>query len=379
MKRRSFLAASGAAGAASIGVARARKPAILPRRLNRDYIRVGIVGLGPYSAADDYIRIINDPAVPPRTNMLVTAVCGNNGDYRGLFRGSNTFVSEQADRLAERYDTGRFRAEYGVEHIVESPRDMTGLVDAVFVMEPQDAVGDARMFLEAGIPVCVTAPFARTIRDANELVRCAGEQGVMLMGGSYIPWHPALRAARDRIDRNTVQHYYTESAADTLLIGLFHTLGAALALAGGDVFECSTHGMQGTLTGDPAAPPPVTAYLVHAPAATDRDRIVGSVSTWNGRPHKAWVKVHTDSGTVEEHVTPGDDESPETAEHRLLPFLRAADRAFETGVAPETTEYLLENVRVMLMAHRSGTMGGRPVGRDEIDDHELPRVVSEST
>jgi predicted dehydrogenase len=377
MKRRSFLAATGAAGAASIGVAHARKPAILPRYLNREFIRVGIVGLSPYSAADDYIRLINDPAIPPRTNMLVTAVNARKDGFREAFRGSDTFVSEQAGLLAERNDTARFRTEYGVEHIVDSPHEMTELVDAVFVMEPQDAAGDARMFLDAGIPVCVTAPFARTMRDTRELVRCAEEQDVMLMGGSYVPWHPALRAARSRIDRNTVQHYYTESTADTLLTGLFHGLGTALALAGGDVLECSTHGMQDTLTGDPTAPSPVTVYPVHVPTAIERDRIVGSVSTWYSRPHEAWAKVFTDDGTVEEHITPGDNDSPDTAGNRLLAFIRAADRAFETGVAPETSEYLLEYMRVMLMAHRSGTLGGRSVGRYEIEEHALPRVVTE--
>jgi hypothetical protein len=31
----------------------------------------------------------------------------------------------------------------------------------------------------------------------------------------------------------------------------------------------------------------------------------------------------------------------------------------------------------MLMAHKSGTLGGRPVGIDEIENHSLPRFETE--
>jgi len=378
MKRRAFITAAGAAGAVTACTASARKPAILPRRLDRDSIRVGIVGLGPYSAADRFIRLINDPSVPPRTNMRVTAVCERTAGYRGLFRGSDDFIDRQSALLAERFDMDRFRTEFGVEHIVPAPRDMIGQVDAVIVTESQAADGDARLFMESGLPVCVAAPFARTLGDARELARYAAERGVMLMGGSYLPWTASLQTASDRIDRNTVQHYYTESAADTLLTGLFHTLDMARALAGGHVIEISTHGVRNSGAGDPATPPPVTAYLVHEPAGPDRDRIVGSASTWYGRPNDAWVKVFTDSGAVEEHVGSPSEKYPEDRGHEILPYLGIVDRAFETGVAPRAKEYVVEITALMLMAHQSATRGGTPVGHDEIDACALPDVVSES-
>ena len=70
MKRRRFLKNATAIGA-TVGLttqtALARKPAIARRKLKRDFIRVGMVGLGPYSHAMAYTQPINEPSIPPRT------------------------------------------------------------------------------------------------------------------------------------------------------------------------------------------------------------------------------------------------------------------------------------------------------------------------
>ena len=64
-------------------------------------------------------------------------------------------------------------------------------------------------------------------------------------------------------------------------------------------------------------------------------------------------------------------------EHLWLPFLRVVGRTFETGVSPEDGDYILQKVATMLMAHKSGIEGGRPVGVEEIEDHSLPGYETE--
>ncbi|GAJ13455.1 unnamed protein product, partial [marine sediment metagenome] len=88
-------------------------------------------------------------------------------------------------------------------------------------------------------------------------------------------------------------------------------------------------------------------------------------------------KVHLDKNVVEQGVYWEGVRGIDHDEHLWLPLLRVIDRAFETGVWPEDEEYILNKVATMLMAHKSGVEGGRPVGIDEIENHSLPRYETE--
>ncbi len=100
MKRRGFLktAAAGAALGASAEGALAQKTGKRPA-LKRDFMRIGMVGLGPYSHAMAYTDAINDPTVPPRTNMKVVAVWGRADGYAGSVRGAEEWKKKRIDEL----------------------------------------------------------------------------------------------------------------------------------------------------------------------------------------------------------------------------------------------------------------------------------------
>lgn len=380
MKRRQFFttaAVSGAAGLAS-NVAEARKPAVLNRTVKRDFIRVGMVGLGPYSHAMAYTQAINEPSLPPRTNMKVVAVWGKEDKYRSSFKGSDEFVSKRMTSLTSYQSTDKYTAELGVEHIVRRPEDMVKLVDAAFIMDPEDSLNLARPFIEEGKPIFVNRPFAWSMREARELLRLAREKDCAVITGSCIPWMNEFQVIKMRLSGKKIQHYYTDGSTANFCSYMPHILETAQMLVGGKVVRCSTHGMTWSAEEDPLSIPPVMTHLEYEKTEEDRTPVLGVASTWYGKPYRNWVKVHCDRDVMEQGIYWEEGGAQyEHDEHLWLPLLRVIDRTFETGVSPEDDDYILQKVSTMLMAHKSGVERGRPVGIDEIENHTLPRFETE--
>lgn len=271
----------------------------------------------------------------------------------------------------------KFTNTLGVRHIVKNPRDMVKLVDAVFIMDPFDSLKHVRPFLEKGKPVFINRPIAWNIRDAREIVRLAQEHDCPLITGSCVPWMNEFQVAKSRIDPQKVQHYYIDGSTANFCSYMPHILETAQMLVGGKVVRCSTHGMTWPGDEDPLSIPPVMTHLEYEKAADDRNPVVGVASTWHGKPWRNWAKVHLDNDVVEQGVYWEGSSGADHDEHLWLPFLRVVGRTFETGISPESGDDILNKVATMLMAHKSGVEGGRPVGLDEIEDHILPRYETE--
>jgi len=123
--------------------------------------------------------------------------------------------------------------------------------------------------------------------------------------------------------------------------------------------------------------PPVEVHLEHEKTAKDRDPVMGVVSTWYGNPYRIWSKVHLDDDVIEQGIYWEGSGRVEHDEHLWLPLPRVTGRMFETGIAPENYDALIQKTATMLMAHKSGAEGGRPAGIDEIEEHSLPRYITE--
>ncbi len=380
MKRRQFIRSATVAGAGGLasGTAYARKPAVMSRSLNREFIRVGMVGLGPYSHAMAYTQAINEPSVPPRTTMKVVAVWGKDDNYRGSFRGSDTFVAKRMTDLSSYQSRDRYTKELGVEHVVRRPEDMVRLVDAVFIMDPEDSLNLAKPFIEAGKPLFVNRPFAWNMRDARELLRLAKNADVPVITGSCVPWMNEFQVAKMQLSDKKIQSYYTDGSTANFCSYMPHILETAQMLVGGKVIRCSTHGFSWPAGDDPLSIPPVMTHLEYEKTEEDRNPVIGVASTWYGKPYRNWVKVHCDGDVIEQGVywESGSDRVAHD-EHLWMPLLRMVARTFETGNSPEDDDYILQKVSTMLMAHKSGVQGGQPVGIGEIENHELPRFETE--
>lgn len=340
-------------------------------------MRIGVIGLGPYSHAMEYTTALNDPAVFPRCTMKVTAVWGRDDGYTSSFKGADDWKRERIRELSNSMSHETFTGKFGVKHIVKRPEEMMNLVDGVFITDPEDSLNLARPFLEKGVPVFIDRPTAWNIRDAREIVRLAKTGGGALVTGSSVPWMAEFQVAKSRIDPGKVQHYYIDGFTSNLGSDMPHILETALMLAGGKVIRCSTHGVTWPADEDPLVTPPVMAHLEHA-GIKDRDPVIGAASTWFGNPYRNWAKVHLDDDVIEQGVLlEGDNGGVSREEHLWMPFLRVIERSFETGVWPQDADTILNKVETMLMFHKSGAEGGRPVGIDEIENHSLPGHVTE--
>ena len=380
MKRRQFIRNATVAGAAGLasGTAHARKPAVMGRSVKREFIRVGMVGLGPYSHAMAYTKAINEPSVPPRTNMKVVAVWGKADNYRSSLRGSDEFVAKRVTSLTNYQSRDIYTNELGVEHIVRRPEDMVKMVDAVFIMDPEDSLNLARPFLEEGMPIFINRPVAWTMRDAREILRLAKENDSAVITGSCVPWMNEFQVVKYRLETRKIQHYYTDGSTANFCSYMPHILETAQMLVGGKAIRCSTHGVTWPADEDPLSIPPVMTHLEYEKIEESRNPVVGVASTWFGQPYRNWIKIHSDRDVIEQGVLwEGADDKVANDEHLWLPLLRAVDRTFETGNSPEDDDYILQKVANMLMAHKSGVEGGRPVGLDEIESHSLPRFETE--
>ncbi|MFC1692613.1 Gfo/Idh/MocA family oxidoreductase [Candidatus Latescibacterota bacterium] len=380
MKRRQFLTNTATAGAVAGLISttvHARKPAIARRLIKRDFIRVGMVGLGPYSHAMAYTQPINEPSVPPRTNMRVTAVWGKDDGYISSLKGTDDFKKKRVESLSNYHDRNKYTWELGVEHTVRHPEEMVKLVDAVFIMDPEDSLNLARPFLEESMPLFINRPVAWTMHDAREIIRLAEENNCPLITGSCAPWMNEFQVAKSRIDPQKVQHYYIDGSTANFCSYMPHILETAQMLVGGKVVKCSTHGMTWAADEDPLRIPPVMTHLEYEKTSEERDPVIGVASTWFGQPFRNWAKVHLDNDVVEQGIFWEGSRGIDHDEHLWMPLLRVIDRMFETGVSPENSDDILNKVATVLMAHKSGVEGGRPVGISEIEDHSLPRFETE--
>jgi predicted dehydrogenase len=95
---------------------------------------------------------------------------------------------------------GRSIAErYGVT-FVSNYRELVGEVEAVSVATP--TVNHCEItcaYLEAGINVLVEKPIARTVAEADEMIRLAESKGVVLHVGHIERFNPAFQALRQRL------------------------------------------------------------------------------------------------------------------------------------------------------------------------------------
>lgn len=76
-------------------------------------------------------------------------------------------------------------------------RELRGRVDAVTIAVPTERHHDIAMpFLEAGIPVLVEKPMARTLAEADAMIDAATRSGAVLAVGHTERFNPAVQTAR---------------------------------------------------------------------------------------------------------------------------------------------------------------------------------------
>ena len=151
-------------------------------------IKLGIVSLES-THVDAFCRIFNSDSSEPThiEGAVVAALCDQDDD---------------PGRIAS------LQRDWGIEVIVNEPRDITGMVDAVLICSRDGAehLRQATPFLEAGLPVFVDKPLALSLDDANDMLHLSIEHGAPLMSASGLRYAEEVAAALAKIGDEEIVH-----------------------------------------------------------------------------------------------------------------------------------------------------------------------------
>lgn len=163
-------------------------------------------------------------------------------------------------RLVAVVDTNRVRAEeiaaaHGAQALFDA-RDLAGRVDAVTIAVPTEVHRDVAVpLLEAGVPVLVEKPMARTLAEADAIIGAAAARGVTLAVGHTERFNPAVAAARPLLtDPRFIEVHrlgtFPERSLDIDVVFdlMIHDLDVVLSLVAADVQSIEAVGVP-VLTG----------------------------------------------------------------------------------------------------------------------------------
>jgi predicted dehydrogenase len=122
-------------------------------------------------------------------------------------------------------------------------REVVGQVDAVTVAVPTEVHREVAMVcLEAGIPVLVEKPMARSLGDADAMIAAADRSGVALAVGHTERFNPAVEAARSfLVDPRFIEGHrlgtFPERSLDIDVVFdlMIHDLDVILSIVGSEV------------------------------------------------------------------------------------------------------------------------------------------------
>ncbi|MFO8079855.1 MAG: Gfo/Idh/MocA family oxidoreductase [Armatimonadota bacterium] len=285
-------------------------------------IKLGIVSLES-THVDAFCRIFNSDSSEPThlEGAVVAAVCNQDNDPA---------------RIAS------LQEEWGIEVVVESPRDLLGLVDAALVCSRDGALHyeQAAPFLEEGVPVFVDKPFALSLDDAQDMLGLALATGAPVMSASGLRYAEEFEAALGEIGDEEIVHANLVGPGELFFYGI-HLTDLLNAAMGPGVEAVSNVG------------------------EVEFDLI--SVTFGDGR--SASLQLLRDPAPRHQGQFFAADKSARFEIHAGTFYMRMMEQflaMIETGETPIAYEDILEAIIVLLAAKRSQAQGGRAVRLAEV-------------
>ena len=129
--------------------------------------------------------------------------------------------------------------------------ELIGRVDAVTIAVPTEIHRSVALpFLDAGVPVLVEKPMARSLDEADEMIAAAADAGVTLAVGHTERFNPALAVARPLLtDPRFIEVHrlgaFPERSLDIDVVFdlMIHDLDVVLSLVNSDVESCEAVGV----------------------------------------------------------------------------------------------------------------------------------------
>ncbi|MFP4249005.1 MAG: Gfo/Idh/MocA family protein [Armatimonadota bacterium] len=285
-------------------------------------IKLGIVSLES-THVDAFCKIFNSDASEPThlEGAVVAAVCNQDNDPA---------------RIAS------LQQEWGIEVVVENPRDLLGLVDAALVCSRDGALHyrQAAPFLEEGVPVFVDKPFALSLDDAQDMLGLALATGAPVMSASGLRYAEEIEAALREIGDEEIVHANLVGPGELFFYGI-HLTDVLNAAMGPGVEAVSNVGevefdLMSVTFGDGRS---ASLQLLRDPAPRHQGQFFAADSS-------ARFEIRADTFYM-----------------RMMEQFLAM---IETGETPIAYEDILEAILVLLAAKRSQAQGGRAVRLAEV-------------
>ena len=285
-------------------------------------IQLGVVSLES-THVDAFCRIFNSDSSEPvhLQGAVVSALCSQDDDHA---------------RIASLQD------EWGIEVVVSSPRDLTGMVDAVLICSRDGSqhLEQARPFLEMGMPVFIDKPIALSIDDVNDILNLSIEHGAPIMSASGLRYAEEIEAALREVGDEEIVHASLIGPGELFFYGI-HLTDVLVGLMGAGVQAVSNVGelefdLLSVSYGDGRS---ASLQLLREPAPRHQGQLF------------------TADGQVSFEI------------HKNTFYMRMMSRfleMIETREPPILYEDMVEALLILLAAERSQKQGGRAVRLTEI-------------
>ena len=330
-------------------------------------IRVGWVGLGPFSFYGVYMDVINNVFREYNfLNMRVTHIWGD--DYSKNFAGSSEFVTKLLNYWHKENSPAVLAKKCNIPNICNDFHDMVDEVDAAMIMDFDRAYDLAEPFIKRGLPIFLCSPVAVSVPECERILNLAEKHGSAVYTGSFTTDMHQNQMRYTKIKQDEIAAFFASTSFAYFTSYANDGLEPVYRLIGSGVRKVALHGWDGSDGYDPTGIPVSRIHLEYEPRG-DYPPIQGVLTLGGYKKEMEWFKVYYHDHTVLEGIT-------DWGNHELVfrDFLINIQEVFTTNKSLETREDILNKLKVLIAAYKSANEGNRTVTLDEVGDYRLPTV-----
>ncbi|MFC1606490.1 Gfo/Idh/MocA family oxidoreductase [Candidatus Latescibacterota bacterium] len=337
-------------------------------RESRDILRIGWVGLGPFSFYGGYITTINSILHDYYfLNMRVTHIWAD--DYAKNYKGSAEFVGKNVEYWTTGPNSMATRAkEFGIPNICENYTDMVDEVDAAMIMDFDRAYELAEPFIRRGLPVFLCSPVAVSVPECERILDLAEAHGSAVYSGSFTVDMQENLIRNHKVKRDNIAAFFSSTSHQFFTSYANDGLEPIHRLIGNGVRRVTLTGWDGSQGYDPDRIPVSRIHLEYYPRG-EYPPIQGVLTLGGFKRETNWFKVYYHDHSLLEGTA---NRGARELVHR--DFLINIQEVFATNKSLETREDILHKQKVVVAAYKSANEGNRPVDIDEVGDYRLPTV-----
>jgi len=331
-------------------------------------IRVGWVGTGPFSFYGHYIRVINNIFRDYNfLNMRVTHIWGD--DYSKNYKGSPEYVEKMLKFWSNDEQSPEGIAKMcNIPNVCKDFHDMVDDVDAAMIMDFDRSYELSEPFLKRGLPIFLCSPVAVSVPECKRILDLAASTGSAVYSGSFTVDMPESQIRYNRVKRDNIASFFASTSLGFYTSYANDGLEPLYRLIGKGVRKVALHGWNGSKGFDPHDVPVSRIHLEYEPRG-DKPPIQGTLTLGGYKQEMEWYRVYYHDHTVLDGTT-----SWSNYEITFWNFLINLQEVFTTNKSLETSEDILNKLKVVIGAFKSANEGGRTVDIDKVGDYRMPTV-----